>query len=298
MCVFQKAKSEFEPNSDARLYNGHKSDAKQVSTSFVNHERGTPIRADNLKFSVTVSELKDLMQSKGVEASEKLNSNFGGCEGLASRLNTNISTGLTEDKEDFADRTRLYGKNEIPPKPPKSIFRLAFEACQDTTLVMLIICAIISIGLSFYHPEADAKDEEFRPAQSKDLGNLEWVEGAAIMIAVFVVVFVTAFNDWRKERQFRGLQDRIDSDNLASVIRNGQIKQVNVKDLLVGDICCIKYGDLAPADGVVVQASDLKIDESALTGESDLIKKNTSENITILSGRKIKNYNQFDILNK
>ncbi len=114
--------------------------------------------------------------------------------------------------------------------------------------------------------------------------NLEWIEGAAIFIAVVVVVFVTAFNDWRKERQFRGLQDRIEKDNLSSVIRNGEIIRINVKELVVGDICCIKYGDLIPADGLVIQSSDLKIDESSLTGETDLVKKQETENIILLSG--------------
>jgi len=101
---------------------------------------------------------------------------------------------------------------------------------------------------------------------------------------VLVVVSVSSFNDWRKERQFRGLQDKIAQDQKASVIRNGQIIQLNVKDLVVGDLCCIKYGDLIPADGIIVQASDLKIDEASLTGETDLIRKDEQENVSILSG--------------
>ena len=101
---------------------------------------------------------------------------------------------------------------------------------------------------------------------------------------MLVVVSVSSFNDWRKERQFRGLQDKIAQDQKASVIRNGQIIQLNVKDLVVGDLCCIKYGDLIPADGVIVQASDLKIDEASLTGETDLIRKDEQENVSILSG--------------
>ena len=101
---------------------------------------------------------------------------------------------------------------------------------------------------------------------------------------MLVVVSVSSFNDWRKERQFRGLQDKIAQDQKASVIRNGQIIQLNVKDLVVGDLCCIKYGDLIPADGIIVQASDLKIDEASLTGETDLIRKDEQENVSILSG--------------
>ncbi len=114
--------------------------------------------------------------------------------------------------------------------------------------------------------------------------NLEWIEGLAIFLAVIVVVLVTALNDWRKERQFRCLQERIEKDNLTSVVRNGGVVQINVKDLVVGDVCCIKYGDLIPADGLLIQSSDLRIDESSLTGEPDLIKKQDSENINLLAG--------------
>ncbi|CAF5187271.1 unnamed protein product, partial [Rotaria magnacalcarata] len=116
------------------------------------------------------------------------------------------------------------------------------------------------------------------------LTNLEWVEGVAILVAVLVVVFVTAFNDWRKERQFRGLQSKIEKDQQASVVRDNQIQQIPVSDLVVGDLCFVKYGDLLPADGVLVQSSDLKIDESSLTGETDLIKKSEADDAGLLSG--------------
>ena len=99
-----------------------------------------------------------------------------------------------------------------------------------------------------------------------------------------MVVSVSSFNDWRKEGQFRALQDKIAQDQKTSVIRNAQIIQLNVQDIVVGDLCCIKYGDLIPADGILVQSSDLKIDEASLTGETDLIRKDELENVSILSG--------------
>jgi Ca2+ transporting ATPase len=232
-------------------------------------------------YGITVKELKELMELKAQEFKQKLDDDFGGMEELANRLKTDLKTGLTGN--DLEKRIRSFGRNEIPPKPPKSIFRLAFEALQDTTLIMLMICAVISIGLSFYHPPADNSDETIRLVSAETM-NLEWVEGVAIAIAVIVVVSVSSFNDWRKERQFRGLQDRIAADNMANVIRNGQNVQVNVKDLVVGDVCCIKYGDLIQADGAIIQASDLKIDEASLTGETDLIKK-SENNPVIFSGK-------------
>lgn len=94
---------------------------------------------------------------------------------------------------------------------------------------------------------------------------------------------MTAFNDWRKEKQFRGLQDRIEKESTTSVVRNGQVEHINIKDLVVGDLCCIKYGDLLPADGILVHSNDLKIDESSLTGETDLVNKNEND-VILLSG--------------
>jgi P-type E1-E2 ATPase len=58
-----------------------------------------------------------------------------------------------------------------------------------------------------------------------------------------------------------------------SVIRGGVAMDIVIRDLVVGDIARVKYGDLLPADGILIQGNDLKIDESSLTGESDHISK-------------------------
>lgn len=78
-------------------------------------------------------------------------------------------------------------------------------------------------------------------------------------MSVIVVVIVTAFNDYSKERQFRGLQSRIEGEHKFSVIRNGEPTMILVGDIIVGDICQIKYGDLLPADGILIQSNDLKV---------------------------------------
>jgi len=69
-----------------------------------------------------------------------------------------------------------------------------------------------------------------------------WIEGVAILVAVLVVVLVTAFNDWNKEKQFRGLQSRIEHEHRFATIRGGELVQIAVGDIVVGDICQIKYG--------------------------------------------------------
>uniref|UniRef100_A0A8C5T1G6 Calcium-transporting ATPase n=1 Tax=Laticauda laticaudata TaxID=8630 RepID=A0A8C5T1G6_LATLA len=111
-----------------------------------------------------------------------------------------------------------------------------------------------------------------------------WIEGAAILFSVIIVVLVTAFNDWSKEKQFRGLQSRIEQEQKFTVIRKGQVIQIPVAEIVVGDIAQIKYGDLLPADGILIQGNDLKIDESSLTGESDQVKKSLDKDPMLLSG--------------
>lgn len=84
-------------------------------------------------------------------------------------------------------------------------------------------------------------------AGAEDEGEAEagWIEGAAILLSVICVVLVTAFNDWSKEKQFRGLQSRIEQEQKFTVIRNGQLFQVPVAALVVGDIAQVKYGECA-----------------------------------------------------
>ena len=73
-------------------------------------------------------------------------------------------------------------------------------------------------------------------------GAAGWIEGVAILVSVIVVVLVTAFNDFTKEKQFRGLQSRIEQEQKFATIRNGQNLEIPVADIVVGDVCQIKYG--------------------------------------------------------
>ncbi|EPB80104.1 calcium-translocating P-type ATPase, PMCA-type [Ancylostoma ceylanicum] len=244
-------------------------------------ERGwvTMPTSSDLEYGCTLAELRALMELRGGEALEKVISDYGSVEGLCEKLKTDPINGLPNDKALLSQRQHVFGKNEIPPAPSKSFFRLAWEALQDITLVILLVAALVSLGLSFYKPPegAGAGHDE----SEKEAG---WIEGVAILVAVIVVVLVTALNDWSKEKQFRGLQSKIETEHKFSVIRGGQPIDVVVNELVVGDVARVKYGDLLPADGILIQSNDLKIDESSLTGESDLIRKSFDHDPVLLSG--------------
>uniref|UniRef100_A0A6I8RIS7 Calcium-transporting ATPase n=1 Tax=Xenopus tropicalis TaxID=8364 RepID=A0A6I8RIS7_XENTR len=236
-------------------------------------------------FGCTLQELRSLMELRGSEAIQKIQDSYGDVNGLCRRLKTSPTEGLSENIADFEKRRQIYGVNFIPPKKPKTFLQLVWEALQDVTLIILEIAAIVSLGLSFYAPPGEQNCGNVSGG-GHDEGEAEagWIEGAAILLSVICVVLVTAFNDWSKEKQFRGLQSRIEQEQRFSVIRNGQVVQIPVAELIVGDIAQIKYGDLLPADGVLIQGNDLKIDESSLTGESDHVRKSVEKDPMLLSG--------------
>lgn len=212
---------------------------------------------DGAEFPVSVEELKYLMKQRGADSVKALEEKFGGKRGLLRSLRTSSVEGILGLEDDLKHRVHVFGSNYIPPKPPKTFLRLIWESLEDTILRILILAAIFSLifGMIFEGVEKG------------------WIEGFAILIAVMIVSLVTAVNDYEKEKQFRNLQGKIESEHKIAVIRNGQQELIVTKNLVVGDLCQLKYGDVVPADGVIVQNNDLKIDESSLTGESDMVKK-------------------------
>lgn len=125
---------------------------------------------------------------------------------------------------------------------------------------------------------------------------VDWVEGVAILIAVIIVVVVGSVNDWQKERQFKVLNAKKE-DRSVTIIRNGVESMINVKvrsrfihsirllelntwvlqDVVVGDICLLEPGEIAPVDGIFIRGHNVRCDESGATGESDAMKKATFE---------------------
>ncbi|XP_029006138.1 plasma membrane calcium-transporting ATPase 1-like isoform X1 [Betta splendens] len=238
-------------------------------------------------FEMTLADLRSLMEMRNGEAVNKIRHTYGDVHAICQRLKTSPVEGLSGNPDDLQKRRTVFGQNFIPPKKPKTFLQLVWEALQDVTLIILEIAAIISLGLSFYHPpggDSEACGQASGGVEDEGESQAGWIEGAAILFSVIIVVLVTAFNDWSKEKQFRGLQSRIEQEQKFTVIRKGQVIQIPVAEIVVGDIAQIKYGDLLPADGILIQGNDLKIDESSLTGESDQVRKSQDKDPMLLSG--------------
>lgn len=184
---------------------------------------------------------------------------FGGIQGIISELRVNVGTGLdSNNAQDLQLRERHFGSNARKGLPPVQYWELIWEGLHDFTLILLIVSAIVSIIL-------DGITEGWKTG---------WYEGVAILFAVVVVLNVAAINDIQKDKQFREL-DKQNAQRMVKVRRNGNTQELMVDFLLAGDIVLMGAGDMTPADGVLLEGSDVEMDESSLTGESDMSKKNT-----------------------
>ena len=173
------------------------------------------------------------------------------------------ATKLSDDS--FADRRRIYKDNRLPEKKSKSFWQLAWIAYNDKVLILLSVAAVVSLALGIY--------QTIRPAPSEEHeARVEWVEGVAIMVAIFVVTFVGALNDFQKERQFVKLNKKKEQ-RFIKVVRSGKSQEISVYDMLVGDVAHLEPGDIIPCDGIFIDGHNVRCDESSATGESDIMRK-------------------------
>lgn len=148
--------------------------------------------------------------------------------------------------------------------------------------------AVISIVLGVAFPQSHGEPGT-TPSTSEEITNRLFgvIEGGAILVAVIIVSSVTAFNDYKKEQKFRSLNKQNNSYNVR-VIRDGdKTCEINVTELLVGDVVRLQGGDTIPADGILISSEGLKVNESSMTGESDDIPKKPETDPFILSGCKV-----------
>jgi P-type E1-E2 ATPase len=105
-----------------------------------------------------------------------------------------------------------------------------------------------------------------------------WIEGFAILIAVAIVVLVTAINDYEKQKKFGALQEANNEGKKCEVIRDGKVNSIHPERLVVGDIMLITAGLHISADAIVLSAPDtIMMSEASITGENDSIKKSPFE---------------------
>lgn len=212
----------------------------------------------------------------------------GGNTAAPRPLGTRTATTPQQSASDnaFSDRIRIFNRNTLPEKKPTPLWKLMWQAYNDKILILLSVAAAISLALGLY----ETFGVEHEPGTPMPV---DWVEGCAICIAIVIVVLVGSLNDWQKERAFVKLNAKKE-DREVKVVRSGKSFQINVHDVLVGDILHLEPGDLIPADGVFISGHNVKCDESSATGESDQLKKTGGEQVLRLMEQGITNPKDLD----
>lgn len=195
---------------------------------------------------------------------------------------TNATSGGSKGDKPYADRLRVYRDNRIPERKGRNLFQLMWLALQDKVLILLSVAAVVSLAVGLYqalsHKSSSKEKRAGAEADTEDEPSIEWVEGVAIMVAIAIVVLVGSLVDWRKERRFAKLNKK-KQDRYVRAIRSGKTTEVSVYDLMAGDVVLLEPGDLVPADGVLIEGFNVTCDESQATGESDLIRKRSGDDV-------------------
>lgn len=153
-----------------------------------------------------------------------------------------------------AESRRLYGTNVLTPVEKEPLWKRFLEKFADPLIVILLVAGLMSVGISFY---------EFF-GLGADLS--VFFEPVGIFMAVFLATTLAFIFEYKADREF-SLLSQADDEQPVKVVRNGHVCQVAKRDVVVGDTVVVQTGDEIPADGTLLDATTLSVDESTLTGE-------------------------------
>ena len=180
-------------------------------------------------------------------------------EELEKEFNTSLNGGLTDDNA--VKNQQKYGKNQLEGKKKTSFFIKFLLQFKDALIIILLIAAVISIII-------DPK---------------EWIESLIILVVVIANALLGVIQESRAEKSLDALKKM--SSPIAKVIRNNALITIPSEDVVAGDIIVVEAGDSICADARIIECTNLKVDESALTGESVPVNKNNGyiedENIAL-----------------
>ena len=161
--------------------------------------------------------------------------------------------GLT-DQEVLQNRQK-YGMNLLTPPKRPSIWKLYLEKFQDPVIKVLLVAAAFSLLISIIESE--------------------YAETIGIFFAIFLATGIGFYFEYDANKKF-DLLNAVGEETPVMVIRNGKVHEIPKKDIVVGDVVILNTGDEIPADGILLEAVSLQVNESSLTGEL-MVNKTTDE---------------------
>ena len=175
---------------------------------------------------------------------------------LLEKLDVSENKGLSEERA--VDNAVRFGINQLSRPDPESLLKKIGLSLTEPMVLMLIIAALIAFGVNYIR---GLSGEE-----------TEYIECVGIIVAIFLSVTISLVMEGKSAKAFEAL-NKIKDDIPAKVLRNGIIRLISQKDIVVGDIVFLETGAKIPADGRLLDSVDLRVEEASLTGESEAVKK-------------------------
>lgn len=164
----------------------------------------------------------------------------------------NLYRGLT--RAEVEKSREKYGVNILTPPPKEPVWKQFLGKFSDPLIIVLLVAGLLSIGISFYEYYGLGK------------GFSVFFEPMGIFIAILLATGLAFFFEYRAEKEFEIL-NQVNDEEPVQVVRDGNVVEIPKKEVVVGDIVLLNTGEEVPADGELLEAVQLNIDESTLTGE-------------------------------
>ena len=153
-----------------------------------------------------------------------------------------------------AESRKIHGVNILTPPKKESLFKRYMEKFGAPLIIILLVAGLFSLGISIY--EIIVLNQGFKV----------FFEPIGIFIAILLATGLAFIFELKADKEF-ALLNQVNDDEPVTVIRNGNVIQIPRKGVVVGDIVIISTGEEVPADGELLEAVSLNVDESSLTGE-------------------------------
>jgi Ca2+-transporting ATPase len=164
------------------------------------------------------------------------------------KLNTSLKTGIDSSFASKKERSSQFGTNALVEPHYKTLKEIFLASFEDFTLKILLAASVVSlvIGIATHGIETG------------------WIEAVAIMVAVLIVVTITTVNNYEQDQQFRKLF-RTGEVKMIKTIRDGKYVDIDIQDLLVGDIFEVSTGLIMPCDSLLIEKNGKAAPLSQLT---------------------------------
>jgi P-type Ca2+ transporter type 2C len=161
--------------------------------------------------------------------------------------------GLTDAQ--VLENRKKYGINVLTPPKKESVWKKFLEKFTEPLIIVLLVAGFLSIGISCY-------EYWYVP----NTGGEVFFEPVGIFVAIFIATGMSFVFEYKADKEF-SILNKVNDDEPVQVYRNGNVTEIPKRDVVVGDIVNIETGCEIPADGKLLDALSLQVDESSLTGE-------------------------------